>query len=333
MSFLQFRLRITVATIAIACICSITLGQENSSKSVRYRGTIQLPGQGGFVDYLIVAPQAPTLYAGSAAQNSLIVVNTEKNKAVSAISGLKDVRSIALVPELKLGFTSNRGEDTVGVIDLSTHRLLRKIPNGRGPDAIIYNEAAHLIYVANHEGRSATLIDPATEKITAVVPLGGLAEYAQADPSSGLVYQNLEDKNETVVVDPKKRAIVAHYKTAPGTEPTGLALDAAHHRLFCVCGNARLIVFEAANGTVISELPIGAGADFVAYDPGLGRIYTANGGSGTMTVIRQDSPDHYTVIENVPTFKGAHALAVDLATHRIYVVHGNKIAVYDSVAD
>ena len=151
-------------------------------------------------------------------------------------------------------------------------------------------KAAHIVYVANHEGHSATLIDPATKKVTATVPLGGSAEFAQADPKTGRVYQNLEDTNETVVVDPKKKAVIHRFKRhreradGPGFRrrqpPAFLRLrqQKAHRHGF-------------GNGHSRCCLPIGSGVDSVAYDPGLRRIYTANGESGTMTVIRQDSAD------------------------------------------
>lgn len=300
---------------------------------VHHQGRITLPGNGRYVDYLVIGGPEHRLYAGYASEDALAVVDIAKGKTISMITGLKDVRSIALVDGRDLGFTSNRGDGTVGVIDLKANRLRRKIVDGRGPDAIIYDSAAALVYVANHEGRSGTFIDPVTEKITSTVPLGGLAEYAQADPATGLVFQNLEDKNEVVVVDPRKKAVVARYPTAPGKEPTGLALDAVSHRLFCVCGNDRLVVIDLSDGAVKAVIPIGSGVDSVAYDPALHRIYTANGDSGTMTVIRQLSPDNYEVIENVRTHKGAHALAVDPADHRIYLVHGNSIDIFESSPD
>lgn len=300
---------------------------------VHHLESIALPGKGGYVDYLVIGGPNHRLYAGYASEDALLVVDISGGKTVSRVTGLKDVRSIALVGDRNLGFTSNRGDGTIGVVDLKSNRLLRRIVDGRGPDAIIYDAAAGLVYVANHEGRSATLVDPDTEKVTAVIPLGGLAEYALEDPATGLVFQNLEDKNEVVVVNPREKAVVARYQTAPGKEPTGLALDAANHRLFSGCSNDKLIVMDSTDGTVKAVIPIGSGVDSVAYDPTLHRIYTANGHSGTMTVIRQESPDKYAVMETVRTHEGAHALAVDPATHRIYVVHMNRIEVYDSFPD
>ena len=304
---------------------------DPSTKTIRKIGTIHLPGSGGFTDYMVISPETHRLYAGYRTENKLVAVDIQTNSVVASIGGLPKVCSVALVPERKVGFTSNRGADTVGVIDLSTNKLLRKIPGGHGPDAIIYNAAAKLVCVSNHEGRAITLIDPATEKGT-TIQLGGLAEYVQADPNTGTIYQNLEDASEVVVIDPKKNAVIARYKTAPGEEPTGLALDAEHHRLFSACGNEKLVVLDADSGKVVATLPIGAGVDFAAYDSGLQRVYTANGRSGTLTVIHQDSPDQYTVLEDAPTHRGAHALAIDPVTHRIYVTYGgSEIDVYEAV--
>jgi YVTN family beta-propeller protein len=305
--------------------------EGRASKTVKAVATIHIPGKGGFTDYLVVSPETHRLYAGYRTENKLVVVDTQTNSVVDSIGGLSRVCSVALVPERKLGFTTNRGDDTVGVIDLTTNKLVRRIPGGHGPDATIYNSAAKLVCVSNHEGRSITLIDLVSET-GKTIPLGGLAEYVQADPNTGLIYQNLEDTSEVAVIDPQKSAVVARYKTAPGREPTGLALDAEHHRIFSACGNEKLVVLDTGTGNVISTIPIGAGVDFAGYDPELQRIYTANGASGTMTVIHQDSPDKYTVLENVPTHRSAHALAIDPATHRIYVTYGgSEIDVYEAL--
>ena len=309
-----------------------SIPETSGSKTVRLVGTIHMPGNGGFTDYLVVSPSTHTLYAAYRTENKLFVVNTQTNTVIAAIGDLARVCSVALAPDSNLGFTSNRGDDTVGVIDLTTNKLLRRLPGGHGPDAIVYNAAARLVCVSNHEGRSITLIDPATEKgIT--IKLGGLAEYLQADPKTGIIYQNLEDTSEVVVIDPKNKVVTARYKTAPGQDPTGLALDAENRRLFAACGNEKLVVLDADNGRGIATLPIGAGVDFAAYDPTLRRIYTANGRSGTMTVIHQDSADHYTVLENVVTHRGGHALAIDPMTHRVYVTYGgSEIDAYEAVS-
>jgi DNA-binding beta-propeller fold protein YncE len=215
---------------------------------------------------------------------------------------------------------------------VSTNKLLKKIPGGVGPDAIIYDDKLRLIYAADHAGKTGTLIDPVMMSVVGTVQLGGVAEYAQADPQSGLIYQNDEDTNELVVVDPQKQMVTQRYKLGEGTGPSGLAYDPGNRRLFVTCDNNKLIVLNADTGQVVATLPIGSGVDGASYDPELRRVYTFNG-FGTMTVIQQDSADSYRVLEQATTHFGGHAGAVDPATHRIYVAYFGSIAAYDPVTN
>jgi DNA-binding beta-propeller fold protein YncE len=294
------------------------LSLRPTPKTVRLLQTINLPGglAPAFGDYLTISGNE--LYVAYTSRNQLVAINTQTNRVSGTIDGLTGIHGFAADPVSHLGFTSDGGEDKVGIIDLSTNHLLAKIPGGADPDAIILDRKNRLIYVADHAGKTATLVSPVTQKLIATIPLGGAAEFAEADPVSGYVYQNLEDTNETVVVDPTRRAVIARYKTAPGDGPTGLALDTKNHRIFVVCGNNTLIGLNEKDGRVVATVPIGSAVDGVGYDPGLERIYTSNA-LATMTVIQQATADQYHVLENVPTPFGGHTLAVDPATHRIYV--------------
>lgn len=296
----------------------LALSLRPAPKTVHLVQIIDLPGRSavGFADYLTLSGQ--TLYVGYLSRNQLVAIDTKTGKVVATVKGLAGVHGFAADTSLNLGFTSDGDENKVGITDLSTNRLLMKVPGGVKPDAIIFDDKDRIVYAADHAGRTATLIDPATRKPIATIPLGGTAEFIEADSVTGYVYQNLEDTNETVVVDPNRRAVIARYKTAPGDGPTGLALDTGNKRIFIVCGNDTLVVLDEEDGHRIASLPIGSGVDGVGYDPGLKRIYTANG-LGTMTVVQQDTADRYHVVENVPTPFGGHTLAVDPTTHRIYV--------------
>jgi YVTN family beta-propeller protein len=322
-----------VVLILLAIVAlNIYLSTRPPAKTMKAAGIVSIPtpfrlGR-PFIDYMTVG--GSRLYAGYASKGLVGVVDTATNQAVATVDGLTRVHGIAVVADRNLGFASSSGDNVVGVFDLTTNKLLQKIPAGDGPDAIIYDEQAHLVYVANHSGKTGMLIDPATQKVAATIPLGGEPEYPQADPDTGLIYQNLEDTSELVVIDPQKQAVVKRYKLDPGEGPTGLALDAAHHRLFSTARNKKLIVMDAETGAIVAVLPIGAGVDGAGYDPVLRRVYTANG-IGTMTVIHQDSPDQYRVLENATTHFGGHSLVVDPATHRVYVAFFGSIAAYDPV--
>jgi YVTN family beta-propeller protein len=322
-----------LALILLAIVAlNVYLSTRPAAKAMKAAGIVSIPtpfrmGR-PFIDYMTIS--GSRLYAGYASEGLVGVVDTATNKTVAKIDGLTRVHGIAVVADRNLGFASSSGDNVVGVFDLNTNKLLQKIPAGDDPDAIIYDEQAHLVYVGNHNGKTGMLIDPATQKVVATIQLGGEPEYPQADPDTGLIYQNLEDKSELVVIDPQKQAVTKRYKLDPGEGPTGLALDAAHHRLFSSAGNRKLIVMDTETGAIVAVLPIGAGVDGAGYDPALRRVYTANG-IGTMTVIQQDSPDQYHVLENAPTHFGGHSLVVDPATHRVYVAYFGSIAAYDPV--
>jgi YVTN family beta-propeller protein len=329
--FLLKALGSLIALILLAVVAlNVYLSTRPAAKTMKAAGIISIPtpfhlGR-PFIDYMTIS--GSRLYAGYASQGLVGVVDTAASKTIATVDGLTRVHGIAIVADRNLGFASSSGDNEVGVFDLATNKLLQKIPAGDDPDAIIYDEQAHLVYVGNHNGKTAMLIDPASQKVVATIPLGGEPEYPQADPATGLIYQNLEDTSELVVIDPQKQTVVKRYKLAPGEGPTGLALDAANHRLFSTAGNRKLIVLDTDTGAVVAVLPIGAGVDGAGYDPVLHRVYSANG-VGTMTVIQQDSPDQYHVLENAPTHFGGHSLVIDPATHRVYVAYFGSIAAYD----
>ena len=336
MRSVRFLLKALAALLAIIVLAIVAFSvyplTRPSTKTVRAVATISIPAPiqigRSFIDYLTVG--GTRLYAGYASHGMVGVIDTATNRTVATIGDLGRVHGVALVPELHLGFASSSGDNNVNVFDLADNKLLKKIPAGDGPDAIIYDAKLRLVYVSDHAGKTGTLIDPATQTVVATIPLGGEPEYSQADPETGLIYQNLEDTSELVVIDPEKRTVMKRYPLAPGEGPTGLAFDVANRRLFSTC-SGKLIVLNADTGAIVAVLPIGSGTDGADYDAGLRRVYTANA-IGSMTVIQQDSADQYRVLENAPTRFGGHSLAVDPATHRIFVAYFGSIAVYEPIS-
>ena len=329
--FLLKSLAILVALIVLgAAGFYIYLSTRPAPKTIKQVAIITLPAPSyfplKFIDYMFV--NGSRLYAGYTSQGLVAVIDTGTTQVVAEIGGLPRAHGIAVAGDR--GFATASGDDTVGIFDLNNNLLLKKVPGGVGPDAIIYDDKLRLIYAADHAGKTGRLIDPVMMTVVGTVPLGGVAEYAQADPQSGLIYQNLEDTNELVVVDPQMKTVVRRYKLGDGTGPSGLAFDAANRRLFSTCDNNKLVVLNADTGQIVATLPIGSGVDGAAYDPDLRRVYTFNG-LGTMTVIQQDSADSYRVLEQAATHFGGHSGAVDPATHRIYVAYLGSIAAYDPV--
>ncbi len=302
------------------------------AQTVRLLATIELPPpvltKIGYIDYLAISSRERKLYANYTSENSLVVIDLNKNELLATIPDLTNVRGVALVSDLRLGFASARRGRSVEVVDLKKNSLLDRIELEGEPDAILYNSRAKLVYVANSSGNSGIFIDPETQKAIATIPLGGRPEYAQSDPKTGYIFQALADTGEIVVIDPKLRTILKRFKVEGGESPTALSYDSRSHRLFIGCQNEKLIVMNSETGEILSTLPIGKGVDFADFDPKWRRIYTANSESQTMSVIEQKSLNEYISLETVPTYSEAHSLLIDPGSHRIYLVHGSSIAVY-----
>jgi len=321
---------------------SVAKLSARSSEVLRFEGTVALASKAttfSVMDYLTIYNS--TLYVAGMSTGTLGVVRLDdlqlsKSRTdahAGEIAGLKGAHGFAVVPDLQLGFATAGEDNVVAVVDLQKRAIVDRIEVAAGPDAILYDTASGLIYVGNADAKQATLIDPKTRTIVATIPLGGSTEFAAVDPQSGLLYQNLEDTSEMVVIDLHKRTVVDRWSLGLCTKPTGLAIDGSSRRLFVGCsGNATLSVLNMETHKNIATLPIGKWPDSVAYDESLHRIYTT-GLTGKLVVIKQQTADKYTTLKELSTHFGAHTLAVDPATHRVYlacvgVFARPKVAVY-----
>jgi len=274
-----------------------------------------LGGQGGW-DYLIVDSKARRVYVSHATH--VMVIDADTNAVVGDIPNTNGVHGIAIVSDLDKGFTSNGRDNAVTVFDLKTLKVLANVPVGKNPDAIIYDPASKRVFAFNGTSHDTTAIDAKTNAVVGTIVLGGKPEFAVAD-EKGHVYVNIEDKNEIIQFDPVKLAVENHWSIAPGDEPSGLAMDRQHRRLFSVCGNKLMTVVNADNGKLITTLPIGDGSDAAAFDPETGLAFSSNG-EGTLTVVHEDSPNKFTVVENVPTQPRARTMALDTKSHQVFLV-------------
>ncbi len=246
------------------------------------------------------------------------VLDSTSGKLVGDITGTDGVHGIALAPEAKKGFASNGKSNSVTVFDLASLKVLRQIPlDGIKPDTIIYDAASRHVLVFNGGSNNVAVIDPTTESVIASVALPGRPELAAAD-GQGHVYVNLEDKNQVAAIDSMHNKVLATWTLGDCQEPSGLALDAQHHRVFSACQNHKLVVLDTSSGKPVAEVPIGEHPDGAAFDPATNLVYSPNG-EGTLTVIKEDNPDHFRVIANVLTQKSARTIVLDAATHRLFL--------------
>ena len=273
-----------------------------------------LPGDGGW-DYPSVDPATHLLYLSRA--DHVSVVDTSAGREVAQIADTPGVHGIALAPELNRGYISCGKADLVKVFDLKTRAVLATVATGAGPDAILYEPRTQRVFAFNGHGHSATVIDAKTNAVIATIPLNGKPEFARAD-GQGRVYVNIEDTAELAVLDADSATLTSRWPLPHCEEPSGLAFDAAHRRSFSACADKVLVVLDADSGKALANVPIGDGVDGAEFDPATQDIYSANG-EGTLTVIHEQAPDRYRVLQTLPTQRSARTIALDPGTHRLYL--------------
>jgi len=306
------KLRLTVWALGVLALLASEAAAGDSYKSLT---EIPIGGEGGW-DILTIDSAARRLYLSHATQ--IVVVDLEKNAVIGDIANTPGVHGFLAVPEFGRGFSTNGKENKVSVVNLETRETVSKIDTGANPDAFAYDGKRGELYVFNHSGNSATVIDAKKAEALATIELGGAPEFGVSDDAAGRIYVNIEDKNEVAVIDTAKREVIARWPLAPGEEPTGMALDAAHHRLFATCHNKMMEMIDTTSGKVVGSVPIGAGVDGCAFDEGT-QLAFASCGEGTTTIAKEEAPDKLTVVQTLTTQRSARTMALDPKTHRIYL--------------
>jgi len=277
--------------------------------------TYTLGGE-GFWDYVVPDPPSHRLYI--ARQTRVMVVDEDTGKLVGEVTGINGAHGTAIVADEGRGFATSSEDKSVVMFDLKSLEELARIPAAEDADAIIYDAASKRVFSLNGDAGSATVIEPHSGKRLTDIALGGKPEYGAAS-GDGKVYVNLVDKNEVVEIDAAAAKVVRRWSTAPCTQPVAMAIDTAHTRLFSGCRSGVLAVSDYKAGKVVATAPIGMGVDGSGYDPATGEVFTSNG-EGTLTVIHEDSPDKYHVVQNLATAPGSRNMGLDPVSHRIFVV-------------
>ncbi|MGA8152695.1 MAG: YncE family protein [Terriglobales bacterium] len=277
--------------------------------------TYKLGGEGGW-DYLTLDSSSRRLYISRATH--VIVIDADSGKSVGDIPDTPGVHGIALAPELGRGFVSNGREGTVTIFDIQTLKFIAKVKAGENPDAILYDPASKRVFAFNGRSHDATAIDAAGGTVVGTIKLEGKPEFAVSD-AKGEIFVNIEDKSQIDAIDPARLEVKARWPLAPCEEPSGLAIDRKNRRLFAGCDNKMMAVVDADSGKVIATPPIGEGVDANAFDPGTGLAF-ASCGDGHMTVVHEDSPNKFRVLENVSTQEGARTMTLDEKTHKTFLV-------------
>jgi DNA-binding beta-propeller fold protein YncE len=279
----------------------------------------KLGGEGGW-DYLTLDPDSRRLFISRGTH--VIVIDADSGKPVGDIPDTPGVHGIALAPEFNRGFTSNGREGTVSIFDLKTLALISKVKDvGDNPDAILYDPATKRIFTFNGRSHDSTAIDAASGKIVGKIPLDGKPEFG-VSTGAGEIFVNIEDKSKLTAFDPQALKVKSTWPLAPCQEPSGLAMDIKNRRLFSGCDNKLMAIVNADTGKVITTVPIGEGVDANRFDPE-NQLAFASCGEGVLTVVKEESPDKYSVLQNVPTQARARTMELDPKTHQIFLITAN----------
>jgi outer membrane protein assembly factor BamB len=299
----------------VLTLAAATALLAQSSSSYRITQTYTLGGDGRW-DYIVPDPPNHRLFI--ARQNRVIVVDEDRGTLLGEVTGIQGAHGTALVHSTGHGFATSGNDQSVVMFDLKSFKVLGRIKAAEDADAIIYDSASNRVFTFNGDAHSSTVIDPRAGTLITNIPLGGKPEYG-ASADDGKVYANLTDTSEVVEIDAKTATVARRWSAAPCKQPVSMAIDTAHHRLFSGCRSGVMAVSDYQVGKVVTTLPIGAGVDGAGFDAASGNAFASNA-NGTLTVIHQDTPDQYHVIENVQTPQGARNMGLDPMNHRVFIV-------------
>jgi hypothetical protein len=276
--------------------------------------TVPVPGDDGW-DYVAVDSAARRVYISHGTH--VVVMNADTYAIEGDIPDTPGVHGIAIAPDLGRGFISSGRANTATIFDLKTLKTIGTAKTDANPDAIAYDSVSKRVFTFNGRGKNATVINATDGTVVGTIALGGKPEFAVAD-GKGKMFANNEDTSEVMEIDTQKLTVTHRWPLAPCKSPSGLAMDLKNRRLFAGCDDKVLAAVNADAGNVIATLTIGDGVDANAFDPATDYAFSSNG-EGTLTVIHEDSPDKFTVIDNVPTKKSARTMGLDLKTHNIFL--------------
>jgi DNA-binding beta-propeller fold protein YncE len=280
----------------------------------RITHTFPLGGDGSW-DYLVPDPPNHRLFI--ARQNRVMVIDENDGKLLGEVTGIQGAHGTAIAASSGHGFATSGADRTVVMFDLQTYKPLSRIPAAEDADAIVYDRVSDRVFTLNGDAHSSTVIEASTGTLVTNIPLGGKPEYG-ASAGDGHVYANLTDTSEVVELDARRATVQRRWSTEPCRQPVAMAIDTATHRLFSGCRSGLLAVSDYQAGKVVATAPIGAGVDGCGFDPASKDVFLSNA-DGTLTIVHQDSADHYQVVQNLETPRFSRNLGLDPTSHRVFL--------------
>ncbi len=306
-------------SIAAFLLFGVLFSSSVFGQTLKQVAKFNLPGPGGKrFDYLTIDAVDHYLISAHLAVGQTYVIDLRTNKVVATVTDTPGAEGVEYVPELKKFYTSNAGDNTIGVIDMKQMKVVKKLKTDSKPDGSAYAAPFHKLYVSDERGKAEAIVDVAKDEIIKTLHFDSETGMPQYDSIARKIYVNLQDDNIFAVIDPATDEVVGRYAVGRCKGNHGMILDSEHHRAFLSCeGNDLMTVFNLDTHQPIAFLQMAGGPDVIKFDPGLKRIYVACS-SGAISVFQMEDPDHYRKLEDFPVQKKVHSLAIDPETHRVY---------------
>ena len=305
--------------ISRSLVTVIVLACGLQAQTLKKIASIDLPGpKGQRFDYLTMDDEDHWLLSAHLGAGILYVIDVQTNKLVKAIPGVPGITGLEYVPGLRKVYTSDWGEEKIGVVSLKSMNVVKRLDTAAKPNGSTYAAGFHKVYVADTLGKAVAVVDVDKDETIKTLSFKSETGMPQYDSIAKRVYVNLRNTNEVAEIDPATDTVLGTYPVEGCRYNHGMAVDSEHHRAFLLCnGTKTLTVFALDTHKALAHLPLDQGADVVKFDPGLQRIYAACS-SGFISIFQEDDVDHYRKLEDFPVQKMVHSLAVDTATHRLY---------------
>jgi len=308
-----------MSTVRRSLVAILVLAASLPGQTLKQIATIDLPGpKGQRFDYLTTDDEDQFLLSAHLGPGILYVIDMKTNKVVKAIPGVPGITGLEFVPETRKVYTSDWGEEKIGIVDLHSMTVVKRLATAAKPNGSTYAAPFHKVYVSNTLGKAVAVVDVDKDEIVKNIEFPSETGMPQYDSLARKVYVNLRSTNEIAEIDPSTDTLLRKYLVDGCQFNHGMAVDSEHHRAFILCsGDRTFTVFALDTHKSIAHLPMPAGADVVKFDPSLSRIYVACS-SGFISVFHAQDAEHYRKLEDFPVQKMVHSLAVDSTTHRVY---------------
>lgn len=277
---------------------------------------VPLPGPAARFDYQSLDPTTGRLYISHMNAGHLIVFDTRAGGARADLPGFPRATGVRAVPAEHRVFVSAAGAHALVAVDDRSLHVIARVEGIAFPDGIAYDPAHRRLYVSDESGGADVVVDARLIARIATIPLGGEAGNTHYDPVTGRVLVAVQTLNQLVTIDPATNRIVA--RTAmPCHGPHGFVIDPPRREAFVSCeDDATLLVVDLRTMRTVARFTVGDGPDVLALDPALHRLYVASE-SGVVSVF--DERGGTLVPLGAIRAPHAHTVAVDPATHRVYL--------------